>query len=340
MQQPIFIVGTGRCGSTMVSNLLAECDDILVLSEFFITLYPYAFEKRVLDGRQFWKILSTPRPEATHMFRYGIGIPEYLYKDREGVPPILITTLPFLSAQPEKLFEEVRRFALTLPKDHLSKQYIRLFEWLCGLFKKKIWVERSGSSLHFVKGLRELFPDAKFVHIVRDGRECAMSMSRHNAFRLAVIRKMIEEITGLNPFTATIPKEDRKKLGELEKLLPDRFDVEAFHAMRIPIERFGMLWGSSIVNGLNSLRGLSHDNLLTLRYEEILEKSEEQISRLMAFIFPCFDNPCFDNEVMKRMSEIVQPNKKLTWKELKEEEQSRLLGACKVGLGLLKYRCI
>ena len=48
------------------------------------------------------------------------------------------------------------------------------------------WVERSGSSIDYVDGLLGLFPRARIVHLVRDGREVALSMRNHAAYRMAV----------------------------------------------------------------------------------------------------------------------------------------------------------
>src|SRR5690242_1668812 len=95
-KNPVFVVGTGRCGSTLLSNILREDERILSLSEFFISLSPFAFHKKELDGKEFWDILATPRPKAIQMVRYGVGIAEFLYQSQEGTPPILLTTLPHI----------------------------------------------------------------------------------------------------------------------------------------------------------------------------------------------------------------------------------------------------
>lgn len=329
----IFVVGTGRCGSTLISNILQEHTSILSLSEFFISLSPLAFSKKELDGKEFWAILATPRQKATQMLKYDIGIAEFLYQSREGVPPILLMTLPHISQEPEKLFLEIKDFVLQLPHDILANQYLQIFDWLCHHFNKKLWVERSGGSLRFIPSLLELFPNAKFIHITRDGRECVMSMRRHNAFRLAMIQSMIKEITGLDPYFSVIPEEKLESLGELAKLLPDRFDVEAYHNFVIPIERFGRLWSSQIVTGLQNMRNIRQENILSLRYEEILSNPSQQIRQLLAFISEDFADESF----IENVSRMVDANKTLTWTKIGEDERNQLFKACKIGLRLLKY---
>lgn len=332
-KKPVFVVGTGRCGSTLLSNILKEDERILSLSEFFISLSPFAFHKEELDGKEFWDILATPRLKATQMVRYGIGIAEFLYQSQEGTPPILLTTLPHISREPEQLFLALKQFVQQLSEDQLANQYLRLFEWLCRRFNKQIWVERSGGSLGFIPSLLALFPNAKFVHITRDGRECAMSMSRHNAFRLLLIQLMVKEITGLDPYISPIPEEQLEQLGELTTLLPDRFDVAAYHNFSLPVERFGYWWSSQIITGLQHMRNIPQEHVLNLRYEDLLSNPREQITRLFSFIIENFDN----EYLIERASSMIEANKTLTWIHLEDDERKKLFEACEPGLRLLKY---
>jgi hypothetical protein len=58
---------------------------------------------------------------------------------------------------------------------------------LAAHFGGTVAVERSGMSLSSVSWLREMFPDAKFVHLFRHGPDTAVSMSEHTGFRLMVL---------------------------------------------------------------------------------------------------------------------------------------------------------
>jgi putative sulfotransferase len=56
MTSPFFVVGTGRCGSTMISAFLGKHPAVLSLSEFFSTitdmasLTPQVFPEGVIDA--------------------------------------------------------------------------------------------------------------------------------------------------------------------------------------------------------------------------------------------------------------------------------------------------
>ncbi|WP_144207193.1 sulfotransferase [Mycobacterium tilburgii] len=47
--------------------------------------------------------------------------------------------------------------------------------------------------------MRQTFPDAKFVHLYRNGPETAVSMSRHTGFRLMALIQDALELLDLDP---------------------------------------------------------------------------------------------------------------------------------------------
>ena len=55
-----FIISTGRCGSTIVSNLLRAHPDILSISEFWpnrVNLETL-FSEEIFSGKEYWDLLS------------------------------------------------------------------------------------------------------------------------------------------------------------------------------------------------------------------------------------------------------------------------------------------
>lgn len=61
---PVFIVGTGRCGSTMLSNMLRKHPDVLSLSEFLVAVTDLgsrtalAFPEAEVAAKQVWWVLG------------------------------------------------------------------------------------------------------------------------------------------------------------------------------------------------------------------------------------------------------------------------------------------
>lgn len=70
------VLGTGRCGSTMLSDVVNEHRKVLSLSEFFACLDPLGFADGELDGPEFWKLLSAPRLKPNTLMRKGVMVPE------------------------------------------------------------------------------------------------------------------------------------------------------------------------------------------------------------------------------------------------------------------------
>ena len=52
---PVFVVNTGRCGSTLMSRMLALHPAILSISEFLAALTSEALTADRLDGEAFWR---------------------------------------------------------------------------------------------------------------------------------------------------------------------------------------------------------------------------------------------------------------------------------------------
>lgn len=287
----------------MLSDLLRQHDRVLSLSEFFCFTTDFggriaqAFAPELVDAAQLWRHLAGAHPKQSTMVRHGVGIPEMLYRPgpstrfsaETGVPALMQTTLPHLTPDApdaEALFSEVEHFVAGLPPAPMADHYARLFAWLTARFGKRIWVERSGGSLRVVRRLVQAFPGARFVHIVRDGRACARSMSRHYGFRMALTAMQLTEILGVDPFEST----DRTFIGDvpddLVPFLPEAFDAEAFRRWETPLPLCGHYWSGEITAGVRELASLPSDRVLTMRYEDFIADPERSLSRLAAFLGP------------------------------------------------------
>ena len=341
---PLFIVGTGRCGSTMLSEFLREHDGVLSLSEFFCFTtdlggrLAQSFPTGQIDAAQFWRVVADAPPKLSTMLRHDVAMPEVLYRPTQasrfraeaGVPAVRQTTLPHLTSDAESLFLEVEEFAATLPTAPIASHYARLFAWLTARFGKRMWVERSGASLHVVRRLVETFPGARFLHLVRDGRSCALSMSRHYGFRMALIAMQLTEILGADPFESG----DRRWLADIPddliSFLPETFDGKAFRRHEIPVDVCGHFWSGEIIDGLRTLASLPSDRVLTMRYEDFVTAPEASLSRFAAFLGPDY----VDDRWVQRMAKRVRGSATCA-STLAPRDRRELSDACAPGFAAL-----
>jgi hypothetical protein len=145
---PVFILGSGRCGTFQVSKLLGKVDDLESHHEFLfenILKSAVLFRMNAIQSQDVKKLLRT-----THE-------PAVVYTD------------------------------------------------------KKIWVDSSNALPWIVEPLYEMFPDARFIHLIRDGRKVVSSF--YNKFSevlyddrcVSIVNKWLE-----NPEAVPEPPPEKK----------------------------------------------------------------------------------------------------------------------------------
>lgn len=326
---PVFVVSTGRCGSTMLTNMIRLNPEILSLSEFFGMLLTGPFPAGELTGMEYWSLLSTPHSFVTMAYRAGAPIEEFLYPSepgsrfnaRTGIPPILVTPLPHLTSQPEQLFDEIAIFAQALEPADAATQHGRLFGWLRQKMGARVWVERSGYSLRYLAELIDFFPGARFVHLYRDGRECAYSMSRSGAFRLGAVWLKLQEALGVNPYLEEVPAS--VDIPEsLKPLMPGAFNLASFEDIDLPVEDFGRTWSEQVLLGLDVLERLPAGRRMDLSYEDLTADLRGSLSRLAEFIG--VEAPAAWIESASRLVTKRAPR----WLTLPEADREKLMLVC------------
>jgi omega-hydroxy-beta-dihydromenaquinone-9 sulfotransferase len=150
--KPIFIIGTGRCGSTIFQEIYAYHPQVAWLS-WLTELYP-------------------KNPGINGWFMHGIDVPiigDFLIKRiRPGEPYGFWEynckgfTRPFRDLTENDVTDNVKSNINKALKRMLTKNRSRLIMKITG------WPR--------IRYLSEIFPDAKFIHILRDGRAVANSL--------------------------------------------------------------------------------------------------------------------------------------------------------------------
>lgn len=319
-QAPVLVVSTGRCGSTLLSQLLREHDDVLSLSEFWPNRLnlPELFSSDPLSGSAYWELLSVPMAED--IYRIALDgrisqVPKRTLHERNYMRRI---ALPSLVADYDPLFREIERFVVARGVATPAQHVKAMFGFIAERLGKRVWVERTGASIEYLPLWRTMWPDMRVVHMYRDGRDVALSMSKHHAFRLMIMRKEA------NPQSSWLHIRPLPNAAEL--------DVAAFYARQIPLPEFGKLWNRMVCEGVEQLRGVPDRQQYWLRYEDLQRDPEQTLTKLLAFIDPGLSASPW----AKRCAAQLHPPRN-DWRALAPGVLAELHAACRDGLGLLGY---
>ena len=281
----------------MLSRILAAHPDVLSMSEFFGVLRlagasgRSGFPAGEVTGAELWDLLARPFPMLDAMVTAGLRTAEMIYPfgtgrfgPATGVPLISHFVLPMLTADPDELFGALAAEVPRWPRRPAAGQYRALFGYLAGRLGRTVVVERSAASLSLVRALHRQFPAARFVHLHRDGPDCALSMSRHPMFRREILAVAARRATGLPP-GATLRQVDAALPGPLRGMICPPYDAERLMAHPIPAAVFGRdLWSPMICAGQAALRELPPGRWTQLRYEDLLGDPAAALTRLAAFV--------------------------------------------------------
>ena len=280
-----FIVGTGRCGSTMLSEMLADHPDLLVFSEFFSTIdREGAFRQSPAAGRAFAEVLRRP-----HLINDLIGMRNSLLnaqgaakftreltdevRNWKSLPGLHLGLSSIGGADTETLVRDTLAFVETFPVRHFGEHYRAMFAWLAQrLGRSAGWLERSGTSIELLGRYADFFPGARFVHIHRHGPSVALSLRAHRYIGLFASYHLdppdAQEIE--RTLFGPVGGEDDPVIQRLTTKLPS-------------IERFGEYWSWMLTRGMRDLHKVNPENYLPIRYEDLVARPQATLTQIAQF---------------------------------------------------------
>jgi hypothetical protein len=323
-----FIVGTGRCGSTLLSRMLALHPDVCSIFEFFTGLdWGRRFAPGSVSGPEFAELIARPQPVIDAVLRRGYAVEEVSYPFGRGrfargdtMPWILVSMLPRLSDDPDRLFGEVVAFTRALPEQPLREHYPALFAWLARRSGRAFAIERSGSSIDYLASLHDFFPDARFLHIHRDGREAALSMREHHAYRVPISLMYDAPVaSGRRP----------SELGPIDfEALPRADDpISQILASRPPVAAFGRYWSDQVLRGCDAAPRIEPGHFCALRFEDLVARPHETLAEVAKFFELADAGAWLDGGAA-----LVRGAPPLRFGSLAPDEQSALDAACRPGM--------
>jgi len=318
-----FIIGSGRCGSTLLTNMLAKHPDLMMISEFLGGMdRDEMTSKRKVSGMDFTKFMSSTYIPVDITVRRGMGDKEILTdtSNLKAIPVLLLATLPTLTDQPEALFQELLEATNKFPEQTIAKHIEQMFSWMMRRLGKTYWIERSGASIEYFSELIEMFPDAKYVHLHRDGPESALSMYNFNYFRVVVPfffnppdkQEILATEYGGQPVTDTDPF-SRRMAGE-----------------GITPEKFAEYWSYQQTLGARALARLKPEQFLEIRFEHMVSNPVDTLVDIADF----FELPYHDSwiNIAANLVTGVPPSRRDT---VSPEDYQAVIKACEVGQLLL-----
>ncbi len=148
MHRPVFIVGCPRSGTTLLYSMLVAAGGFAFYRK---ETHFYAVAPR-------FPHLSSPASRERFLREYLAG---YLGR------------VPGLDVEP------IVRAALA--ESTSTGQFLpRLMARITAAQRMNRWLEGTPSHVHWMKAITASVPDALFVHVIRDGRDCALSTARQD----------------------------------------------------------------------------------------------------------------------------------------------------------------
>ena len=312
---------------------------MLSISEFFMSIATRGFVKKTLDGEQLWKVLSIPHEGEKLVFRPDQLVDEFLYPygpdskfTPEDLPPLLFVALPHITDDHDALYEELAPIIRARPRGSLADHYAFLFGWLRDRMEKDLWIERSGASLTFLPPLRDMYPDAKFIHVYRDGRDVAMSMVRHAPTRLYAHAWHTAGKIGINPLKRPFLMGETPIVPMFEQAALKVLGMEKKLHTPLPPKDTGAFWSAMIEVGLKNLEGLGPDRLMSMRYEDLVADPRAELSRFINFL-----GPDLADDAWLEAASAIPRYRDPAWKDLPADDLAALERAVAPGMTLLGY---
>jgi len=250
----VFIVGMGRSGTTLLRTILDANEEVLFAPE----------GKIIVSLKQKYKHKTAWTPQLLKEFTND------LYKD------VSFTKWGIIQ---ENLLDKF----LSFPMEKISFSFLLKYIYLStpSLYVKKnirILGDKNPVYSIFIKEILEVFPDAKFIHLVRDYRDCISShkklFKRQNIFALSQLWKIYN--SWISIYSKNYPKNFLLVRYEDLVLNPDKIMIEICDFIGMPFER-NML---NFYEKMNDERLKEYKEIIEFTHPNLLKKiNSESISK-------------------------------------------------------------
>lgn len=245
-----FVVGTGRCGSRLLRDILNLHESIYVPTE----------SHWIPTMHEFYGCTSNPLDAYVDILERTCFV--------EGTPTIDVM-LQDVGWARDAFYAAVReRLGDSSSVDIVSFNEA-IYRCLAELKRKPVFGDKTPDYGFYMSLLQRLWPRSRFVHILRDGRDVARSMSRHPGFR----RMVSLEVNNWCPISFN----GYYRLGEIRKRRASADRGES-------LVEYTRLWESRLRRIKDEATRLRQGTYLEVAYEDLLADPKQQIARMAAFL--------------------------------------------------------
>ena len=208
----------------------------------------------------------------------------------------------------------VKYYMKILSREKVLKQLGSIYSSAIEYSKKPIWIDSSNKVSWVIDILFELFPNARFVHIVRDGRKVVSSFYNklnnecYDDKSVSILTKWYNnpdkyiEPPPEKKYWWGIPIKGNKYYHRFKKF--DQFERICFH------------WGEVTRTIVKEFNNLPDKSFITLKLEDIISK-KKKLKLLLKFIGIKYHPEYY--KILKRPQNIIKKeDKKLTPKQKKK----------------------
>ncbi|HVR09298.1 MAG TPA: sulfotransferase [Thermoanaerobaculia bacterium] len=239
-----FVVGTGRCGTTLLRDVLRLHPEVYVPASESHWI-PYQHE---VCGSQ-------PHAPTVHA---GL-VERFSFPNGELKADVMAADIGRTRAE---LFAAAGAA--------LARETATVVEWNDALYSvlgaargRSVLGDKTPCYCLHMPLLQQLWPDAKFLHIIRDGRDVALSMSRHTGFQ----RMVSLQSASWGPLALDRGHAVSDRLGRSPSL-----------------EDYLGLWAVRLRRALDDAPRLRPGSYLEVRYEALIEDPGAETRRLARFL--------------------------------------------------------
>jgi hypothetical protein len=239
-----FAVGTGRCGSTLLRDLLNLHPEVFVPAAESHWI-PFQYE--------------TCGSRRNPVTVYTDIVERFFYDTGELTVDLMAAGV---GTSRRQLFAAAGA-SLAREEPTLVEFNDALYAALAAAAGRSLVGDKTPCYCLHMPLLQGLWPAAKFIHIIRDGRDVALSMSKHPGFRLMI----------------------SLRCSSWPPLALDRRYAAPGELQRDPaLEDYLGLWHLRLRRALDDARHLRPGSYHELRYEDLIRDPGAEMARLAAFL--------------------------------------------------------